>query len=144
MFFAGFKQDSPRFFRGPSWLSPTVAPERLRVFRSGSRRCWSLLIGRSSPLVANASPWGRVSGPAGLAPEALQERECYRRGFLAEFYQRGVVHVSTNIGDVSAGFGDARATDIFRDRYIPGGVVVRRAPEPRPIRGDRGELFVLF
>jgi hypothetical protein len=28
------------------------------------------------PLVANASPWGRVSGTAGLAPEALQEREC--------------------------------------------------------------------
>jgi hypothetical protein len=23
-FFAGFKQDSPRFFRGPSWLSPTI------------------------------------------------------------------------------------------------------------------------
>jgi hypothetical protein len=23
-FFAGFKQDSPRFFRGPSWLSPTT------------------------------------------------------------------------------------------------------------------------
>jgi hypothetical protein len=23
VFFAGFKQDSPRFFRGPSWLSPT-------------------------------------------------------------------------------------------------------------------------
>jgi porphobilinogen deaminase len=22
-FLAGFKQDSPRFFRGPSWLSPT-------------------------------------------------------------------------------------------------------------------------
>jgi hypothetical protein len=47
-FFAGFKQD-PRFFRGPSWLSPTVAPEHLQVFRSGSRRCWSLLIGCSSP-----------------------------------------------------------------------------------------------
>jgi hypothetical protein len=53
-FFAGFKQDSPWFFRGPSWLSPTVAPEHLRVYRSGSRRCWSLLIGRSSLLVANA------------------------------------------------------------------------------------------
>jgi hypothetical protein len=52
------------------------------------RRCWSLLIGRSSPLVASASPWGCVSGPAGLAPEALQERECSCRGFLAEFYQR--------------------------------------------------------
>jgi hypothetical protein len=68
-FFAGFKQDSPRFFRGPSWLSPTVAPEHLRVYQSGSRRCWSLLIGRTSLPVANAFPWGRVSGPAGLAPE---------------------------------------------------------------------------
>jgi hypothetical protein len=88
VFFSGFKQDPPRFFRGPSWLSPTVAPEHLRVFRLGSRRCWSLLIGHSSLLVANGFPWGRVSGPAGLAPEALQERECSCRGFLAEFYQR--------------------------------------------------------
>jgi hypothetical protein len=78
----------PRFFRGHSWLSPTVAPEHLRVYRSGSRRCWSLLIGRSSLPVANAFLWGRVSGPAGLAPEALQERECSYRGFLAEFYQQ--------------------------------------------------------
>jgi hypothetical protein len=39
------------------------------------------------PLVANASPWGRVSGTAGLAPEALQERECSCWGFLGEFYQ---------------------------------------------------------
>jgi hypothetical protein len=62
-FFAGFKQDSPRLFRGPSWLSPTVAPEHLRAYRSGSRRCWSLLIGRSSLSVANVFPWGRVSGP---------------------------------------------------------------------------------
>jgi hypothetical protein len=87
VFFAGFKKDSPGFL-GPSWLSPTVAPELLRVFRLGSRRCWSLLIGRSSFLVANAFPWGRVSGPAGLAPEALQERECSCRGFLVELYQR--------------------------------------------------------
>jgi hypothetical protein len=29
-------------------------------------------------------PWGRVSGPAGLAPEALQERGCSCRGFTAE------------------------------------------------------------
>jgi hypothetical protein len=69
-------------------LSPTVAPEHLWAYRSGSPRCWSLLIGRSSPLVANVFPWGRVSGPSGLAPEALQERECSCRGFLAEFYQR--------------------------------------------------------
>jgi hypothetical protein len=57
------------------------------VYPSGSRRCWSLLIGHSSLLVANAFPWGRVRAPAGLAPEALQERECSCRGFFASFYQ---------------------------------------------------------
>jgi hypothetical protein len=66
------------------------------------------------------------------------------QGFSRGILSAGVVHVSTSIGDVSAGFGDARATDIFRVRCIPGGVAVRRAPEPGPIRGDRGELFVLF
>jgi hypothetical protein len=86
VFFAGFKQDSPRFFRGPLWLSPTVAPEHLRVYRSGSRRCWSLLLGRSSLLAANVFPWGRVSGLAGLAPEVLHERGFSCRGFLAEFH----------------------------------------------------------
>jgi hypothetical protein len=45
-------------------------------------------MGRSSLLVANVVPWGPVSGPAGLAPEALQERECSYRGFFASFYQR--------------------------------------------------------
>jgi hypothetical protein len=53
-FFAGFKQDSPGCFRGPSGLSPTVAPEHLRACQPGSRRCWNLLIGHSSPLVAKA------------------------------------------------------------------------------------------
>jgi hypothetical protein len=87
-FFAGFKQDSPRFFRGPLWLSPTVAPEHLWAYRSGSPRRWSLLIGRSSLPVANVFPWDRVSGPAGLAPEALQEHEGSYRGFFAECYQQ--------------------------------------------------------
>jgi hypothetical protein len=64
-------------------LSLTVAPEHLWVYPLGSRRCWHLLMGRSSLLVANAVPWGRVSGPAGLAPKALQERECSCRGFFA-------------------------------------------------------------
>jgi hypothetical protein len=123
---------------------PDSSPEHLWVYRSGSRRCWSLLIGHSSLLVANAFPRGRVSGPAGLAPEALQERECSCRGFSRRILSVGVVHVSTGIGNVSAGFGDARATGTIRVRCIPGGVAVRRAPEPGPIRGDRGELFVLF
>jgi hypothetical protein len=43
-------------------------------------------IGRSSLLVSNAFPWDRVSGPAGLAPEALQERVCSCRVFFTNFY----------------------------------------------------------
>jgi hypothetical protein len=30
---------------------------------------------------------GRFRAPAGLAPEALQERECSYRGFFVSFYQ---------------------------------------------------------
>jgi hypothetical protein len=66
------------------------------------------------------------------------------QGFFPRNFISGMVRVSTGIGDVSAGFGDARATNVFRVRCIPGGVAVRRAPEPGPIRGDRGELFILF
>jgi hypothetical protein len=50
------------------------------------------------------------------------------QGFSRGILSAGVVHVSTGISDVSAGFGDARATDIFRVRRVPGGVAVRRAP----------------
>jgi hypothetical protein len=32
----------------------------------------TLADGMFSPLVADAIPWGRASGPVGLAPEALQ------------------------------------------------------------------------
>jgi hypothetical protein len=42
----------------------------------------------SFPLVCKCFPWGRVSGPAGLAPEALQDRECSCRGFAVGFGQR--------------------------------------------------------
>jgi hypothetical protein len=55
------------------------------------------------------------------------------QGFFGGNLPAGGVDVSTGIGDVSAGFGDARANDIFRVRCIPGGVAVRRAPEPGPI-----------
>jgi hypothetical protein len=75
-------------FKGTPRLSPTVAPEHLRVRRQGSRRCWSLLIGRPSLLACERFPWGRVSGPAGLAPEALQEHGRSCRGFTARLGQR--------------------------------------------------------
>jgi hypothetical protein len=66
------------------------------------------------------------------------------QGFYRGISSVGVVHIPTGIGNISAGFGDARATDTTRVRCILGGVAVRRAPKPGPIRGDRGELFVLF
>jgi hypothetical protein len=66
------------------------------------------------------------------------------QGFYRGIWTVGVVHFPTGVGNVSAGFGDARATGTIRDRCIPGGVAMRRAPEPGPIQGDRGELFVLF
>jgi hypothetical protein len=66
------------------------------------------------------------------------------QGFYRGILSVGMVRVSTGIGNVSAGFGDARATGIIHVRCIPGGVAVRSAPEPGHIRGDRGELFVLF
>jgi hypothetical protein len=47
------------------------------------------------------------------------------QGFFREFLPVGVVFVSTGIGDVSAGFGHARATGTFRVRCTPGGVAVR-------------------
>jgi hypothetical protein len=54
------------------------------------------------------------------------------QGFFREFLPVGVVFISTCISDVSAGLGHVRATGIFRVRCTPGGVAVRRAPEPGP------------
>jgi hypothetical protein len=101
-------------------------------------------MGHSSLLVANVFPWGHDSGPAGLAPEALQERGCSCKGFFANCLTVCGVFVSTGIGDVSAGFGHAHTSGISHVRCTPGGVAVRRALEPGPVRGDRGGLSVLF
>jgi hypothetical protein len=66
------------------------------------------------------------------------------QGFYGGIWSVGVVRIPTGVGDISAGFGDARATGTIRGRCNPGGVAMRRAPEPGPIQGDRGELFDLF
>jgi hypothetical protein len=66
------------------------------------------------------------------------------QGFYCEIGSEGVVHISTGIGNVSTGFGDARAAGTIRGWCNPGGVAVRRAPEPGPVRGDRVELYDLF
>jgi hypothetical protein len=66
------------------------------------------------------------------------------QGFYRGIWPVVVVHISTSIDSVSAGFGDARATGTILGRCKRGGVAVRRAPEPGPVQGDRGELSVLF
>jgi hypothetical protein len=66
------------------------------------------------------------------------------QGFYRRIWSVGVVHIPTGVGNVPAGFGDARAISTICGRCNPGGVAVRRAPEPGPIQGDRGELFVLL
>jgi hypothetical protein len=66
------------------------------------------------------------------------------QGFFREFLPVCGAFVSTGIGDVPAGFGHARMTGTSCIRCTPGGVAVRQAAEPGPVRGNRGELSVLF
>jgi hypothetical protein len=66
------------------------------------------------------------------------------QGFFREFLPACRAFVSTGIGSVPAGLGRTRMTGDSGVRCTPGGVAVRRAPEPGPIRGDRDELSVLF
>jgi hypothetical protein len=65
-------------------------------------------------------------------------------GVDRETWTEGVVHVSTDVGNVSAGFGDARAAGTIPGGCKPEGVAVRQAPEPGPVQGDRVELYDLF
>jgi hypothetical protein len=62
------------------------------------------------------------------------------QGFFRESLPACGVFVSTGIGDVPAGLGHAHMTRTGCVRCTLGGVAVRRAPKPGPIRGDRGEL----
>jgi hypothetical protein len=66
------------------------------------------------------------------------------QGFFHEFFPACRVFVSTGIGDIPAGFGHTRMTGTSCVRCTPGGVAVRRAPEPGPVRGNWDELSVLF
>jgi hypothetical protein len=65
-------------------------------------------------------------------------------GFFRESLPACGVFVSTGIGDVPASLSHARMTSTGCVRCNPGVVAMRRAPEPGPIRGDRGELSDLL
>jgi hypothetical protein len=56
-----------------------------------------------------ATSWGRASGPAGLAPEALQERGCSYKVFSWGMPVCGVL-VSAGISNIPAGLGGATCT----------------------------------
>jgi hypothetical protein len=66
------------------------------------------------------------------------------QGFYRGFWLVGVVLISTGVGDVPAGFSDARVTSTTRGRCNRGGVAMRRAPEPQPIKCVWGELSDLL
>jgi hypothetical protein len=66
------------------------------------------------------------------------------QGFFRELLPVCGAFVSTGTGSVPAGLGRTRMTGDSCVRCTPGGVAVRRAPEPGPVRGDRDELSVLF
>jgi hypothetical protein len=114
--------------------------------------------GSPSRLPQMLEPTDRTSFPPGLQMLSVGPRQRTRgssprspvgvwallQGFYRETWSEGVVHVSTGVGSVSAGFDDARAADTIRGRCNPGGVAVRRAPEPGPVRGDRVDLYDLF
>jgi hypothetical protein len=91
-----------------------------------------------------AVPWGHASATAGVAPEALQEHGCSCKVF-SQCFPVCEVLVSVGIDNVSAGLGGAMHTYRHSSAFnaYPGGVAVRRAPEPGPSRGNRGELSVL-
>jgi hypothetical protein len=66
------------------------------------------------------------------------------QGFYHVDWSDGAVRIPTGVGDVSAGFGNARAAGTIRGRRNPVGVAVHRAPKLGPVRGDRIELHDLF
>jgi hypothetical protein len=85
-----------------------------------------------------AIPWGRASRPVGLAPEALEECVYSFKVFSAAS-SLCEVFISVGLGGAIRMCQHSRAFGPY-----PGGVAVRRAPEPGLVRGDRGGLCDLF
>jgi hypothetical protein len=95
------------------------------------------------PGLANAFR-GAASADPGVKPPKPCRSAGAPVGVDRETWSEGVVHVSTGVGSVSAGFGDARAAGTIPGGCNPRGVAVRQAPEPGPVQGDRVELYDLF
>jgi hypothetical protein len=61
----------------------------------------------------------------GSSPRSPAGAWVLMQGFYRGILSVGVVRVPTGIGNISADFGDARATGTIHVRCIPGGVAVR-------------------
>jgi hypothetical protein len=86
------------------------------------------------PLVADAILWGRTSGPAGLALEALKERGCSCKGFFTgSAGVRGVSFRRHRQYSSRPRRCHALVSGIVCVRCTLGGVAVCRAPEPGPV-----------
>jgi hypothetical protein len=105
---------------------PNSSPRASTVVSVRSPQRLTLADGTFFPPGCRAIPWGRASGPTGLAPEALEEcgysfKVFSQRPSLCE------VLVSADITDISAGLGGAMRTcrHLFAFGAYLGGVVVR-------------------
>jgi hypothetical protein len=95
------------------------------------------------PGLANAFRGAASADPRVYPPKSCRSVDA-PVGVNRESWSEGMVHVPTGIGNVSAGFGDARAAITVSGGCNPEGVAVRQAPEPGPVRGDRVELYDLL
>jgi hypothetical protein len=137
---------------------PDSSLEPLRWYPLETRRGWCLLTGHSPPGCC-AVPWGRASAPAGVAPEALQERGCSYKVFLQSLPVCEVL-VSAGVSNVSAGLGGAMRTHLAhvcvrcisrrcsrassprawaQSSRLRGALHLVHTPLRRPSAGQRGE-----
>jgi hypothetical protein len=86
--FCRFQAGFPQLFQGTLRAVPDSSPRASAGLPARPSQMLKPTDRMSFPLVCKRFPWVRVSGPAGLAPEALQERECSCRGFTVGFGQR--------------------------------------------------------
>jgi hypothetical protein len=124
---------------------PDSSPRASAVVSVRNLQRLTLAYGTFFPPGCCVVPWGRASAPAGVAPEALQERGCPCKVFSQRLSVCEVLD-SADVDGVSAGLGGAMRTyrHSFAFSAYPGGVAVCRSPEPGPTRGDQGELSDLF
>jgi hypothetical protein len=96
-------------YQGTLMAVPDSSPRASAVVSVRSPQRLMLADGTFFPPGRCVVPWGHASAPAGVVPEALQERGCTCKVFSQRLPVREVL-VSTGIGNVSAGLGGAVRT----------------------------------